>query len=150
MTEGEAAVGAVKETTVFLSHFEDLPDYRQKGKVAYPLAEVLLLMLAGALAGAESVASPCHRPGMDARGVPADAQGWSVWRRRRDGGAVRGEPGGQPFGAPGAHQVRLLCRPAGASGLHSEGGRFGAAARHSDVRGQGGTAGDRHGAGADL
>ena len=32
MTEGDAAVCAVKETTVFLSHFEDLPDYRQKGK----------------------------------------------------------------------------------------------------------------------
>jgi hypothetical protein len=41
----------VKETTVFLSYFEDLPDYRQKGKVAYPLDEVLLLMLAAALAG---------------------------------------------------------------------------------------------------
>ena len=56
MTEGDAAFGAVKETTVFLSHFEDLPDYRQKGKVAYPLDEVLLLMLAAALAGAETVA----------------------------------------------------------------------------------------------
>ena len=56
MTEGDAAVGAVKETTVFLSHFEDLPDYRQKGKVAYPLDEVLLVMLAAALAGAETVA----------------------------------------------------------------------------------------------
>src|SRR3984957_16119210 len=56
MTEGYAAGGAVKETTVFLSHFEDLPDYRQKGKVAYPLEEVLLLMLAAALAGAETVA----------------------------------------------------------------------------------------------
>ena len=56
MTEGYAACGAVKETTVFLSHFEDLPDYRQKGKVAYPLEEVLLLMLAAALAGAETVA----------------------------------------------------------------------------------------------
>ena len=56
MTEGEAAAGAVTETTVFLSHFEDLPDYRQKGKVAYPLDEVLLLMLAAALAGAETVA----------------------------------------------------------------------------------------------
>ena len=31
MTEGDAAVGAVKETTVFLSYFKDLPDYRQKG-----------------------------------------------------------------------------------------------------------------------
>ena len=56
MTEGDAAAGAVRETTVFLSHFEDLPDYRQKGKVAYPLDEVLLLMLAAALAGAETVA----------------------------------------------------------------------------------------------
>src|SRR5208337_2367524 len=56
MTEGDAAVGAVKETTVFLSHFGDLPDYRQKGKVAYPLDEVLLLMLAATLAGAETVA----------------------------------------------------------------------------------------------
>jgi len=36
MTDGDAAAGAVKETSVFLSHFEDLPDYRQKGKVAYP------------------------------------------------------------------------------------------------------------------
>jgi predicted transposase YbfD/YdcC len=56
MMEGEAVVGAVKETTVFLSYFKDLPDYRQKGKVAYPLEEVLLLMLAAALAGAETVA----------------------------------------------------------------------------------------------
>ena len=56
MTEGDAIGGAVKETTVFLSHFEDLPDYRQKGKVAYPLDEVLLLLLAAALAGAETVA----------------------------------------------------------------------------------------------
>src|SRR6516225_4431138 len=55
MTAGDAAAGAVRETTVFLSYFEDLPDYRQKGKVAYPLDEVLLLMLAGALAGAETV-----------------------------------------------------------------------------------------------
>ena len=56
MTEGDAAAGAVKETTVFLSHFGDLPDYRQKGKVAYPLDEVLLVMLAAAMAGAETVA----------------------------------------------------------------------------------------------
>ena len=56
MTEGDAAAGAVRETTVFLSYFEALPDYRQKGKVAYPLDEVLLLMLAATLAGAETVA----------------------------------------------------------------------------------------------
>ena len=56
MTEAGAVVGAAKETAVFLSHFKDLPDYRQKGKVAYPLDEVLLVMLAAALAGAETVA----------------------------------------------------------------------------------------------
>ena len=42
MTEGDAGAGAVRETTVFVSHFEDLPDYLQKGKVVYPLDEVLL------------------------------------------------------------------------------------------------------------
>jgi predicted transposase YbfD/YdcC len=56
MTEGDAVVGAVRETTVFLSYFKDLPDYRQKGKVSYPLDEVLLLMLAAALAGADTIA----------------------------------------------------------------------------------------------
>ena len=56
MTEGDATAGALRETTVFLSHFKDLPDYRQKGKVAYPLEEVLLLLLAAGLAGAETVA----------------------------------------------------------------------------------------------
>ena len=56
MTEADAGACAVRETTVFLSHFGDLPDYRQPGKVAYPLDEVLLLMLAAALAGAETVA----------------------------------------------------------------------------------------------
>ena len=48
-------VEATKETVVFLSYFEDLPDDRQQGKVIYPLAEVLLLMLLAALAGAETV-----------------------------------------------------------------------------------------------
>lgn len=56
MTDADGTLGAVRETTVFLSHFEDLPDYRQKGKVAYPLDEVLLLMLAAALAGADTIA----------------------------------------------------------------------------------------------
>ena len=63
MTEGDAAAGAVKETTVFLWRLGDLPDYRQKGKVAYPLDEVLLVMLAASMAGAETVADIARSAG---------------------------------------------------------------------------------------
>ncbi len=48
-----AAVGAEFEATVFLEYFKDMPDHRQRGKVAYRLDEVLLLALLSALAGAE-------------------------------------------------------------------------------------------------
>jgi len=48
-------VGALSETIVFLDHFRSLPDPRQRGKVIYPLDEVLLLCLLAVLAGAESV-----------------------------------------------------------------------------------------------
>jgi predicted transposase YbfD/YdcC len=47
--------GALGETVVFLSHFKDLADPRQRGKVVYPLAEILLLCLLGVLAGAETI-----------------------------------------------------------------------------------------------
>ncbi|MCP5111032.1 MAG: ISAs1 family transposase, partial [bacterium] len=47
--------GAYFEAVVFLDHFEDLPDPRQRGKVVYPLDEVLLLCLLAVLAGAESI-----------------------------------------------------------------------------------------------
>jgi predicted transposase YbfD/YdcC len=40
---------------VFLSHFNDLPDPRQSGKVTYPSDEVLLLCLFAVLAGAETI-----------------------------------------------------------------------------------------------
>ena len=40
--------GAVFEAGVFLKHFSDLPDPRQRGKVMYPLDEVLLLCLLAA------------------------------------------------------------------------------------------------------
>src|SRR6202789_3169795 len=46
--------GALFEAVVFLNHFNDLPDPRQRGKVTYPLDEVLLLALLAVLAGAES------------------------------------------------------------------------------------------------
>jgi predicted transposase YbfD/YdcC len=48
---------AQKETSVFLSFFEDLPDSRQPGKVIYPLPEVLLLCLMAVLSGAEDFVS---------------------------------------------------------------------------------------------
>jgi predicted transposase YbfD/YdcC len=46
--------GAFCEAAAFLRHFNDLPDPRQRGKVVYPLDEVLLLALLAVLAGAET------------------------------------------------------------------------------------------------
>ena len=40
--------------TNFLHYFSYLPDHRQAGKVDYPLAEILLLVLLAVLAGAET------------------------------------------------------------------------------------------------
>src|ERR1700680_714849 len=48
---GSAAYG---EAIVFLGCFRDFPDPRQRGKVIYPLEEVLLLCLLAVLAGAET------------------------------------------------------------------------------------------------
>jgi predicted transposase YbfD/YdcC len=45
---------AVGEAVVFLDYFRDMPDARQRGKVVYPLDEVLLLCLLAVLAGAET------------------------------------------------------------------------------------------------
>jgi predicted transposase YbfD/YdcC len=54
--EGTTAdCAAFGETVVFLSHFKDLEDPRQQGKVDYPLDEILLLCLLAVLAGAETV-----------------------------------------------------------------------------------------------
>ena len=39
--------GALGEAVVFLSYFKDMPDPRQRGKVMYPLDEVLLEVLGG-------------------------------------------------------------------------------------------------------
>ena len=49
-----ADCGAIFEATVFLGHFNELPDPRQAVKVVYPLDEVLLLSLLAVLAGAEA------------------------------------------------------------------------------------------------
>ena len=43
---------AFRKATVFLRYVNDLPDRRQRGKVMYPLDEVLLLALLAVLAGA--------------------------------------------------------------------------------------------------
>jgi len=50
-----ADCGAFEEALVFLKYFKDLPDPRQRGKVMYPLDEVLLLCLLAVLAGAETI-----------------------------------------------------------------------------------------------
>jgi predicted transposase YbfD/YdcC len=53
--EDEAAdSGAFGEAVAFLAHFRDMPDPGQRGKVTYPLEEVLLLCLLAVLAGAET------------------------------------------------------------------------------------------------
>jgi len=54
VAEAATECGAFGEAVVFLDHFKDLPDPRQRGKVIYPLDEVLLLSLLAVLAGAES------------------------------------------------------------------------------------------------
>lgn len=46
--------GAFEETVIFLNHFKDLADPRQRGKISYPLDEILLLCLLAVLAGAET------------------------------------------------------------------------------------------------
>ncbi len=51
---GAANFEALAEATVFLSYFNPLPDRRQRGKVVYPLEEILLLCLLAVLAGAET------------------------------------------------------------------------------------------------
>ena len=54
MDDATADCGAFGETVVFLNHFKDMPDPRQRGKIMYPLDEVLLLALLAVLAGADS------------------------------------------------------------------------------------------------
>ena len=52
--DGTAAdCGAFGEAVVFLAHFRDMPDPRQRCKVTYPLDELLVLCLLAVLAGAE-------------------------------------------------------------------------------------------------
>jgi len=45
---------ALFESVVFLNHFKNLRDPRQRGKIMYPLDEILLLTLLAVLAGADS------------------------------------------------------------------------------------------------
>jgi len=54
MEEVSEEIGAKAETIVFLDHFRELPDPRQRGKVLYPMDEILLLCLLAVLAGGET------------------------------------------------------------------------------------------------
>ena len=54
MAQAGLEFGAIGEATIFLGYFEDMTDPRQRGKVIYPLAEVLLLCLLAVLGGADS------------------------------------------------------------------------------------------------
>ena len=53
MKNSAAALAAAVEATVFICYFNEMPDNRQVGEVAYPLDAVLLLALMAVLAGAE-------------------------------------------------------------------------------------------------
>ena len=53
MEQATADLAAQGKTVVFLGYFKALPDRRQRGKVFYPLDEVLLLALLAVLAGAD-------------------------------------------------------------------------------------------------
>jgi predicted transposase YbfD/YdcC len=55
MEPAAVGFGALGEAIVFLDYFKDLPDPRQRGKVVYPLDEVLLLCLLAMLAGSEAI-----------------------------------------------------------------------------------------------
>lgn len=55
METAAAEFGAFCETVVFLKYFKDLSDPRQRGKVIYPLDEILLLLLLAVLAGSEAI-----------------------------------------------------------------------------------------------
>jgi integrase len=54
MEQATIALEAIGERVVFLDHFKELPDPRQRGKITYPLDEVLLLCLLAVLGGAET------------------------------------------------------------------------------------------------
>ena len=54
MEKAAAGCGAFSEAIVFLDYFRDCPDPRQRGKIIYPLDEVLLLCLLAVLGGAET------------------------------------------------------------------------------------------------
>ena len=54
MDAASGEFGAFGEAVAFLDYFKELPDLRQRGKVRYPLREVLLLCLLAVLAGAET------------------------------------------------------------------------------------------------
>jgi hypothetical protein len=56
---------AFDETVVFLSHFQNLADHRQPGKISYPLNEIVLLCLLAVLADAECFTERLTRNGIE-------------------------------------------------------------------------------------
>jgi hypothetical protein len=60
MEQAAVALEAIGESIVFLDHFKELPDPRQRGKITYPLGEVLLLRLLAVLGGAETFVRHCR------------------------------------------------------------------------------------------
>jgi hypothetical protein len=93
-----------------------------------------------------------HRHRLDARGIPAYAQGRGGGRGRTERRGLCSGPGGQPPVPAGPSQVRSVPGASGASGPHPQ-GRIGdrdSAAGYTDLRGQGAPACGRHGLGSGL
>ena len=64
MTEGDAAAGAVKETTVFLSHFEDLQGLSAEGQGRLSARRGAALAVSGSAGGGGNGRRHCAlRPG---------------------------------------------------------------------------------------
>jgi hypothetical protein len=81
--DGAAAnCGGFGEAVAFLRYFSDLPDPRQRGKVMYPLDEVLLLCLLGVLAGAETFVDIARFGDKKLELLSQSPSSWRCWRSR--------------------------------------------------------------------
>ena len=88
-----------------MSHFKDLKDPRQQGKITYPLDEVLLLCLLAVLAGAETIVDIAWFGGKKLALLRR-------FRRFRDGTPAHDQLGEEPWPAANPHDLGVRGTPA--------------------------------------